>query len=275
MASTNKVVLVTGCTTGGIGFHLCEQFAAHSCKVYATSRNVASMEGFSDQTIQKLALDVTSDEDVERVIQTILDAEGKVDIVVNNAGISGIRPLIDLSLDQVKQTFDTNVFASLRIAKAVVPAMAKRRSGLIINIGSIVANIPTPWNGIYSASKAALHSISEVLQMECRPFNIDVMLVAPGAIKSNIAKNQQAIFKLPADSLYTDYLENILNRLHASQAPNRMPTDAFAKLVVTKALQKKPPTYLTAGGNSTLFALLNWLPRAWVLFLMWRQFSRR
>jgi short-subunit dehydrogenase len=233
------------------------------------------MQGLSNPSIQKLALDVTSDEDVERVIQTILHAEGKVDIVVNNAGTLGIRPLIDLSLNQAKQTFDTNVFAALRTAKAVVPSMAKRRSGLIINIGSIVADVPTPWNGIYCASKAALHSISEVLQMECRPFNIDVMLVAPGAVKSNIAKNQEAIFELPPNSLYADYLENILNRLHASQASNRMPTDAFAELVVTKALQTKPPTYLTAGGNSMLFALLRWLPRAWVLFLMWRKFGRR
>lgn len=144
-----------------------------------------------------------------------------------------------------------------------------------VNLADAALSRPTPWNGIYCASKAALHSITDVLQMECRPLNIDVMLVAPGAVQSNIAKNQEAVFKLPPDSLYIDYLPNILNRLHASQAPNRMSTDAFAKLVVTKALQKQPPIYLTAGGNSTLFALLRWFPRAWVLFIMWRRFSRR
>lgn len=110
--------------------------------------------------------------------------------------------------------------------------------------------------------------------MECRPFNIDVILVVPGAVKSNIAKNQEAVFKLPPDSLYTSYLKNIIERLHISQGSNAMPTDAFAKFVVTKALQKKPTTYLTAGGSYMLFALLRWLPRAWVLSFMWRRFSR-
>lgn len=193
-------------------------------------------------------------------------------------------------MEQVKQTFDTNTFSALRMAKAVVPSMAERKSGLIVNIGSIVADMwvtlnvvtthyrslcsPTPWNGLYSASKAALHTFTEVLQMECRPFNIDVMLVAPGAIKSNISNNQASIFKLPPDSLYGGYLHNMLDRLHSSQGKNTMPTDAFAKLIVKGCLQRKPATYITAGGNTTLFALLKWLPRAWVLLWMWRRFSK-
>src|ERR1700722_3030504 len=106
MVSTATVVLVTGCSTGGIGFHLsvilkllsqviyivsrCEEFAKSGCKVYATSRNIMTMDGFKDTGIEKLSLDVTSDDDVENVIKTVLDAEGKIDILVNNAGISGI-----------------------------------------------------------------------------------------------------------------------------------------------------------------------------------------
>jgi len=274
MVTTKKVVLVTGCTTGGIGFYLCEEFAAKSCKVYATSRNIATIGAFKNPSIEKLAFDVTSDNDVERVIKTILDAEGKIDIVVNNAGVMGISPLVDLSLERVKNIFDTNTFAALRTAKAVVPFMAKRRSGLIINIGSIVAEIPTPWNGIYSASKAALHTLTEVLQMECRPFNIDVMLVSPGTVRSNIADNQAAIFKLPLDSLYTRYLHNIMERMYSSQGEQTMATDAFAQEVVSKALRKEPPSYMTTGGRTTLFALLKWLPRAWALYFMWRRFSK-
>jgi len=274
MVTTKKVVLVTGCTTGGIGFYLCEEFAAKSCKVYATSRNIATIGAFKNPSIEKLAFDVTSDNDVERVIKTILDAEGKIDIVVNNAGVMGISPLVDLSLERVKNIFDTNTFAALRTAKAVVPFMAKRRSGLIINIGSIVAEIPTPWNGIYSASKAALHTLTEVLQMECRPFNIDVMLVSPGTVRSNIADNQAAIFKLPPDSLYTRYLHNIMERMYSSQGEQTMATDAFAQEVVSKALRKEPPSYMTTGGRTTLFALLKWLPRAWALYFMWRRFSK-
>jgi len=273
MVTTKKVVLVTGCSTGGIGFHLCEAFAK-SCKVYATSRHLASMDGFKDLSIEKLAMDVTNDEDVDRVIKAIVDAEGKIDIVVNNAGVLGISPLIDLSLERVHHIFDTNTFAALRIAKAVIPFMAKRRSGLIINIGSISGEISTPWNGIYNASKAALHSLTEVLQMECRPFNIKIMLVSPGSVKSKLADNQAATFKLPPESLYIGYLHNIMERLYASQRKNTMSTEVFAQMVVSKALLKNPPFYFSAGGNTILFALLKWLPRSWAMFLLWRQFSR-
>ncbi|KZP25419.1 NAD-binding protein [Athelia psychrophila] len=272
--SANKVVLVTGCTTGGIGHHLCEEFASRSCKVYATSRNVASMTGFKHDSIKKLAMDVNSDEDIERVVRTILVTEGKIDILINNAGVMGIQPLLDLSMDQVQQTFNTNTFSALRTAKAIVPSMAGRKSGLVVNIGSIVGNITTPWNGIYSASKAALHAMTEVLAMECRPFNVNVMLVAPGAVRSNIASNQEARFALPEESMYTKYLPGILARLHSSQNSTSMPTADFARLVVGKCLQRNPPFYVTAGGASTIFAFLEWLPRAFTMWFLWRRFSK-
>jgi hypothetical protein len=168
--------------------------------------------------------------------------------------------------------------------------MAERRSGLIINIGSVAGEmwviwIPlrltveafwssTPWSGLYSASKAALHSLTETLQMECRPFNINVMLVSPGSVKSNLVNNQTPIFKLPPNSLYMSYLPNIMGRLRYSQQNRPMPTDKFAQMVVSKALQKNPPFYFTLGGNATLLTLCKWFPRTWVMSLMWWLFSR-
>lgn len=274
MVTTATVVLVTGCTTGGIGFHLCEEFAAKSCIVYATSRNEKSMEGFKYGSIKKLRLDVTSEEDIERVVKTIVDEEGKIDIVVNNAGVLGISPLVDLSIERVKAVFDTNTYAPLRVAKAVVPVMAKRRSGLIINIGSVVGEVPTPWNGIYCSSKAALHSLTDVLQMECKPFNINVMLVAPASVRSKLSANQATTFSLPPDSLYTGYLHNLMQRMYASQGDKSMPTDKFAQMVVSRALRKDPPSYFTAGGNILIFNILKWLPRSWTLSFMWRLFSK-
>jgi 1-acylglycerone phosphate reductase len=134
---------------------------------------------------------------------------------------------------------------------------------------------PSPWNGLYSASKSALHTLSEVLNMECRPFNIDVMLVAPGAISSNIARNQAGSFHLPPDSLYGEYLENIMARLWASQSKYAMPNEVFARRVAAKALRRKPPAYISLGGGSFVFALAKWFPRSWVLNLAWRIFSRK
>lgn len=110
--------------------------------------------------------------------------------------------------------------------------------------------------------------------MECTPLNIDVMLVSPGAVRSNISNNGAAEFKLPPGSLYAAYLNSMLERLHLSQGKNAMPTEIFAKMVVGKCLQKKPATYFSAGGNATLFAILRWLPRAWVLGWVWRRFAK-
>ena len=139
---------------------------------------------------------------------------------------------------------------------------------------SNILSSSTPWNGLYSASKAALHSLTETLQMECRPFNINVMLVSPGAVKSNIAKNQAATFELPPSSLYTGYLHNIMDRLYSSQGSNPTSTTVFAQKVVSKALRKDPPFYLTAGGRSMVFSTLKWLPHTWVMNFMWRLFSK-
>ncbi|KAG6911602.1 hypothetical protein DXG01_011905 [Tephrocybe rancida] len=273
----SRVVLVTGCSTGGIGFALCNEFARQGCKVYATSRKVETIGDFDYPRVEKLALDVNSDEAVEHTLQHIVEAEGKIDIVVNNAGYFCPGPLIDQTIENVKLNFDTNVFSILRVAKTVIPLMAKRRSGVIVNIGSIVGEMqvsaPTPWNGLYCASKAAVQSISDVLSMECKPFNISVLHVAPGGIQSNISANAVGRYALPESSLYAAFLPNIIGRIHASQAPGSMPTDIFAKEVAAKALRKSPPMYMSLGSNSTVLAIIKWLPKSWVLWLMWRVWS--
>ncbi|PBK76720.1 oxidoreductase [Armillaria solidipes] len=273
--STNRVVLVTGCSTGGIGFALCEQFAQQGCKVYATSRSVETMQGFKDPTIEILALDVTSDDDVQQVIQHVANTEGRVDVVVNNAATPAIGPLIDQSMDVIKRTYDTNAFSVIRVCKTVIPIMAKRHSGLIVNIGSIVGETPTPWHGAYSSSKAAVQNISEVLSMECRPLGINVMHVAPGSVTSNFAKNQEKWFTLPVNSLYTAFLPNIMERMHASQTKSSMSNEEFSKRIVDQALAKPPPSYISVGGNAFLFWVFKWLPRTWVLGLLWRLYSKK
>ena len=201
-------------------------------------------------------------------------------------------PLIDNSMDIIRKTFETNTFAILRVAKAVIPEMAKRNQGVIVNIGSIVGQVyvlqrilvfrlichcfsATPWNGIYCASKAAVDSISQVLSMECRPFGIQVFHVAPGSIKSNLAETGARHFSLAPKSLYRSFLANIMDRIYSSQGPHSMLAEAFARKVVLKALQKNPPLYLCLGGQSLILTILTWFPRAIVMELMWRRFSKK
>jgi 1-acylglycerone phosphate reductase len=110
--------------------------------------------------------------------------------------------------------------------------------------------------------------------MECRPFNIRVLLISAGGICSNLSRNAAASLTLPENSAYKAFIPNIIARMNASQTPHSTPSDEFAKKVVNAALSKNPPKYLTFGHNASLFAFLRWLPRTLVLFLVWRRFSK-
>ncbi|KAF9233624.1 hypothetical protein BU15DRAFT_90266 [Melanogaster broomeanus] len=268
---TEKVILITGCSTGGIGFHLCEEFAARGCIVYATSRKLESMQGFRNENIRKHVLDVTNDDNIHDVVQTILSETGKIDIVVNNAGGLAIGPIAEATVEQMQNAFDLNTFGALRVSNAVIPHMSKRHEGLIVNIGSIAGIVTTPWNTLYCAAKAALHVISEGLAMECKPFGVKVMLVAPGGVISNIAQNQAATFKLSPTTMYKEFESKIIQRMNSSQGQGSMNTDEFARRVVERALSAKPPPYLTLGKNSTWFAIYQWFPRQYVLGKMYKR----
>ncbi|KAI0931286.1 hypothetical protein AcW1_001268 [Taiwanofungus camphoratus] len=269
MSSAPKVVIVTGCSKGGIGFSLCEEFAAQGCKVYATARRVEAMEGFTHKGIEKLQLDVTNDQNVQEAVKTILEREGKIDVLVNNAGAPCHGPLLDISIEQVMKTFDTNVLSIVRMAQAVIPHMAARKSGVVVNIGSIVGEVPTPFSAVYSSTKASVKSISESLYMECLPFNVSVVHVSPGGVKSNIATNMMNRFTLPADSLYGGWLDQMVGRITQGQGPGSLPTTEFARRVVTATLSRRPPMYMTLGSYSRLFRFFAWLPRTWVLRFLW------
>lgn len=134
----------------------CQEFAKQGCKVYATARRPESMDALTNPNIEKLVLDVTSDQDVQRVLGQIMEKEQKIDVVVNNAGLSIIGewnlslcyvlilqkgPVTDLSLDDFKLVFDTNLFSVIRVCKAVIPMMAQRKSGVIINVGSLMGEM--------------------------------------------------------------------------------------------------------------------------------------
>jgi 1-acylglycerone phosphate reductase len=115
--------------------------------------------------------------------------------------------------------------------------------------------------------------MSEILWMECKPFNINVMLVAPSSIKSNLSTNHATIFELPPGSLYKQYLNNMIRRMYASQQ-DAMPPDVFAKKVVKSALSPNPPFFSILGNGSFRFKVLRWLPKLLVLTLMWRAFTK-
>ncbi|OJT04488.1 NADPH-dependent 1-acyldihydroxyacetone phosphate reductase [Trametes pubescens] len=253
------------------------------------------MASLTDASVERLRMDVTDETSIKAAVDEIVEREGRIDILVNNAGMTcsgelhstlvrrsahmnalfGDRagPLVDVELERIKQTFDTNVFGTLRTAKAVIPHMAVRKSGTIVNIGSVVGEIPIPFAGIYSASKAAVHSITEALYMECLPLGISVVLVSAGAVRTNIVANMGTHFSVPPTTLYAEYANVIAYEFDPTRMANASatPPEDFARAVVGKSLAKAPVRVVVAGLGSSIMRILGWFPRGWVLRIFWSQ----
>jgi NAD(P)-dependent dehydrogenase (short-subunit alcohol dehydrogenase family) len=178
----SKVVLITGCSTG-IGRDLAHRLARAGYTVAATARNVEAMQGL--EAALKLPLDVTRPESIQKAVDSTIAQFGRIDVLVNNAGYSQVGALEELADNQVQQMYDVNVFGVLRMVRAVVPYMRAQETGQIINISSIAGKMVTPVNGAYSSTKFALEALSDALRLELEPFNIQVILLEPGAIKTN------------------------------------------------------------------------------------------
>ncbi|KAL5555927.1 hypothetical protein UlMin_038163 [Ulmus minor] len=257
-----QVVLITGCSEGGIGNALARAFAAEDCRVVATARSLRSMSDLENDDMFFLQeLDVRSEESVEHVMSHVVEKFGRIDVLVNNAGVQCIGPLAELPLDAFKNTFDTNVYGPMRLIQAVVPHMAARRKGKIVNVGSVTVLSPGPWAGAYTASKAALHSMTDSLRLELKLFGIDVINVVPGAIRSNIGNSATAGYnQMRKWRLYKPYEAAMRMRANQSQGPKSTPAEEFAKKTVASILRKNPPPWFSYGRLSTIMAILYHLP---------------
>ena len=179
-----KVVLITG-GSSGIGKAIGTYLAAKNYIVYGTSRNAANYPDFTTFTL--LSLDVKKPQEIQEVIQFILSKHGRIDVLVNNAGVGITGPIEETSEEDIQQGFETNYFGPIRMIKAVLPGMRDRKSGLIINITSIAGYMGLPYRGIYSASKGALELTTEALRMELKAHKVQLTNVAPGDFATNIA----------------------------------------------------------------------------------------
>ncbi|XP_077214190.1 short-chain dehydrogenase RED1-like [Tasmannia lanceolata] len=256
------VVLITGCTEGGIGHALALAFVSKKCLVVATSRSLNSMKNLeNDSRIFLQELDVLSEESIGNALRNVFEKFGRIDILVNNAGVHCVGPLAEIPISSIEQTFNTNVYGPMRLIQAVVPHMASRRKGKIVNVGSVSALVPGPWAGPYSASKAALHALTDSLRLELKPFGIDVITVVPGAVSSNVGKTSVAIYsRMPEWKLYKEFEKSIRERADFSQGPRSTPAEELAKKTVAVVLKKNPPAWFSYGHLATISAILYHLP---------------
>ncbi len=184
METSRQLALVTGASSG-LGLETASLLAASGFDVYGGARSFPEGVSAHDRGFKSLRLDVCSDESVASALKAIEADSGRgVSLLVNNAGRGLAGAAEDCSLEEAKALFDLNFFAVLRVSKAVLPGMRERRSGLIVNVGSLMARIPLPFQGLYAASKAAVEALSDSMASELRPFGIDLAIVSPGDFRS-------------------------------------------------------------------------------------------
>jgi NAD(P)-dependent dehydrogenase (short-subunit alcohol dehydrogenase family) len=186
-----KTVLITGCSSG-IGRAAAHAFTDEGWTVYATARNPADIETLGEAGCELATLDVTDQSDVDRVVDRILDEEGAIDALVNNAGYGQFGPIEDVSTAKVHEQFDVNVYGPHRLIKAVLPAMRRERDGTIINVSSVAGRVSFPGGGVYSGSKFAVEAMSDALRNEVAEHGIDVVVVEPGPVRTNFSKRVRA-----------------------------------------------------------------------------------
>jgi len=191
-----KTIVITG-TSSGFGFLAAKTAAKEGHKVWATMRNTKGknatkkneLETFSKEknlNLQVLDLDVTSSKSVTAAIEKIVEEDGKIDVLVNNAGVMFVGISEAYSLEQMQQQFEVNFFGTVRMIKAVTPYMRSKNDGLIINITSLAGRLAFPYFGVYCASKHAVEAYTQSLRYELAPFGVDTCIIEPGPFGTNL-----------------------------------------------------------------------------------------
>jgi short-subunit dehydrogenase len=183
----SKVVLITG-GSSGIGKSIAVFLSKKGFIVYGTSRNPEKIT--EKLPFNLISLDVTKQQSIQKAVDTIIVKEGRIDVLINNAGVGITGPIEETPDSEIKKAFQTNVFGPVDLIKSVLPQMRKQNTGLIINITSIAGYMGLPYRGIYSATKGTLELLTEALRMEIKDFNIKMTNVAPGDFTTNIASGR-------------------------------------------------------------------------------------
>ncbi len=246
----NKVVLITG-GSSGIGKSIGEFLTEKGFIVYGTSRNP---ERYTESKFSILQLDVKKMETIQQTITTIIKKEGKLDVLINNAGAGITGAIEEIPESEIKANFDTNFFGPINVIKAVLPQMRKQQSGLIINITSIAGYMGLPYRGIYSASKGALELLTEAFRMELKDFNIKMTNMAPGDFATNIAAGRYhapLLENSPYKKPYGNTLELMNAHVDSGSDPNLM-----ARAVLKVINTKNPKPHYKVGAFMQKFSIV-------------------
>lgn len=272
---SKKSVLITGCSPGGIGCALAQEYQFRNCNVIATARNPKALAELEAMGLTAVRLDVDDEDSINEAKARVEEITGgKLDILVNNAGVRYIMPLTDAAPDRVRSVFETNVISVMTLTNKMLPFLLASE-GLIVNISSYSDRLGYPFKGVYAMSKAALTSYSRGLSLELAHYNVRVLNVVTSFVSS---KGQSGVAEpWPQDSLF-DSMRNVGQKVGSGK---RMTAEEYAKHVVTETLRGKGWSFgpwrffgtrevMRIGTMSTKMWLMEMLGEGWIRFLMLR-----
>jgi len=262
----SKVLVVTGASSG-IGKEIAKFFHELGFIVYGISRNIPTEK----LPYHYIACDVTKEDLISSAILQIEQAESKIDILINCAGMGVSGAIEYTTYEEVKRIFEVNVYGVFLFSKAALPLLRKSDQAKIINIGSVAGDLMIPFQAFYSMTKASVHAFSEALRMELRPFKIDVSCVLPGDTKTGFTKNREQPLVMEND-VYKDRIKRSIARMEKDEQNGKSPMTVVK--VVNKLIKRKSmPVKVTVGFEYKLFIFLKRiLPKRfenWILYVMY------
>lgn len=251
--------MITGCSDGGLGASLAIAFHAAGLKVYATARNPSRLAQVSSAGIETLILDVLSSESIQAAVSKL----PRLDILVNNAGAEYLMPVSDIDIGDAKKLFDLNVWSYIEVTQACLPLLLKSSyGGMVVNQSSVGSVTALPYQGVYTASKAAIAMFSDTLRLELGVFGMTVVDLKTGVVRSNLIDNHKETKapKLTENSIYQPAREVVEKALSPTGYGAGMPTAEWGRVVAKDLLKKDPPKVIWRGEQTWVAWLISISP---------------
>ena len=261
----SKVILITGASSG-MGYETARILAEQGHRVYGAARRVQRIEELAQYGVQALPLDITDEASIIACVKEIIAREGRIDVLINNAGYGYFGAIEDIPMSDAKHQFEVNIFGLARMTQEVLPYMRKQHSGRIVNLASVAGHVTLAFGAWYNATKYALEAFSDALRMEVKPFGIDVVIIEPGAIRTDwgiIAADH--LRDSSKDGAYEQTATRMAEGLRKLYLSN-MPTDpgVISRKIASAAVCRRPRTrYLTGRGAKLMVFLHAVLPTRW------------